>query len=136
MGCTSVNTGCTPTKTLVPSDRAGWLPREGERFGIVTGPVTVDAARVRPRKDAVVLKARGSVTRWMENTAGITMIRGHAPSTGPHTVAVVDSRLHASRIFVYVGARATVPPVPGIETVRYLTNADVMVLDVVVPREA
>jgi pyruvate/2-oxoglutarate dehydrogenase complex dihydrolipoamide dehydrogenase (E3) component len=131
MGGTCVNTGCMPTKTLVASAHAAWLARESERFGIVTGPLTVDVARVRARKDAVVMTARGNVTRWMENTAGITVIRGHARFTAPHTVAVGDRQLDAARIFVNVGARATVPPVPGIETVPYLTNADVMDLDVV-----
>lgn len=131
MGGTCVNTGCMPTKTLVASAHAAWLAREGERFGIVTGPVTVDAARVRARKDAVVLTARGNVTRWMESTDGITVIRGHARFTGPHTVAVDDRQLTAARIFVNVGARATVPPVPGIDIVPHLTNADVMDLDVV-----
>ncbi len=131
MGGTCVNTGCMPTKTLVASAHAAWLAREGERFGVLTGPVSVDAARVRARKDAVVQTARGNVTRWMENTAGITVIRGHARFTGSHTVAVGDRHLQAARIFVNVGARATVPPVPGIDTVPYLTNADVMDLDVV-----
>lgn len=49
MGGTCVNTGCMPTKTLVASAHAAWLAREGERFGIMTGPVTVDVARVRAR---------------------------------------------------------------------------------------
>jgi pyruvate/2-oxoglutarate dehydrogenase complex dihydrolipoamide dehydrogenase (E3) component len=131
MGGTCVNTGCTPTKTLVASAHAAWLAREGARFGVLTGPVAVDAARVRARKDAVVEAARANVTRWMENTAGINVFRGHARFTGPHTVAVDDRQLQAARIFVNVGARATVPSVPGIETVPYLTNADVMDLDVV-----
>jgi pyruvate/2-oxoglutarate dehydrogenase complex dihydrolipoamide dehydrogenase (E3) component len=131
MGGTCVNSGCMPTKTLVASAHALWLAREGERYGVLTGPVTVDAARVRARKDAVVQTARGNVTRWMENTAGITVIRGHARFTGPHTVTVDDRQLDAARIFVNVGARATVPPVPGLDTVPYLTNADVMDLAVV-----
>ena len=131
MGGTRVNNGCMPTKTLVASAHAAWLAREGERFGVLTGPVSLDVARVRARKDAVVQTARGNVTRWMENTPGITVIRGHARFAGTHTVAVGDRHLQAARIFVNVGARATVPPVPGIDTVPYLTNADVMDLNVV-----
>ena len=131
MGGTCVNTGCMPTKTLVASAHAAWLAREGERFGIMTGPVAVDMARVRARKETVVQTARGNVTRWMENTPGITVVRGHARFTGPHSVQVGDRQLHATRIFLNVGARATVPPVPGIDTVPHLTNADVMDLDVV-----
>lgn len=130
MGGTCVNTGCMPTKALVASAHAAWLAREGERFGVTTGPVAIDVARVRARKDVVVQTARGNVTRWMENTTGISIIRGHARFTGPNTVSVADRQLEAARIFVNVGATATVPPVPGIDTVPYLTNADVMDLDV------
>ncbi|MGB3277698.1 MAG: FAD-containing oxidoreductase [Pseudorhodobacter sp.] len=126
MGGTCVNNGCMPTKALVASAHAAWLAREGERFGIITGPVSVDVARVRARKDTVVLTARGNVTRWMENTPGITVIRGHARFTGTHAVQVGDRNLTAARIFINVGARATVPPVPGIDTISYLTNANVM----------
>ncbi len=129
MGGTCVNNGCMPTKALVASAHAAWLAREGERFGIITGPVSVDVARVRARKDTVVLTARGNVTRWMENTPGITVIRGHARFTGTHAVQVGDRNLTAARIFINVGARATVPPVPGIDTISYLTNANVMDLD-------
>lgn len=85
MGGTCVNTGCTPTKTLVASAHAAWLAREDARYGVLTGTVTVDAVWVRARKDAVVLAARGNATCWMENTAGITVIRGHALFTGQHT---------------------------------------------------
>lgn len=57
------------------------------------------------------------------------MIRGHARFTGTHAVRVGDRNLTAARIFINVGARATVPPVPGIDTISYLTNANVMDLD-------
>lgn len=130
MGGTCVNTGCMPTKALVASDHAAWLARAGERFGIMAGPVAVDIARVRARKDCVVLTARGNVTRWMKNTKGIAVIRGHARFTGSHAVQVEDRQLDAARIFINVGARATLPPVPGIDTIPHLTNADATELDV------
>src|SRR5437016_14128522 len=53
-GGTCVNTGCTPTKTLVASAYAAHLTRRAAEFGVmVGGPVTVDMKKVKERKDYV-----------------------------------------------------------------------------------
>src|SRR5271168_1312395 len=51
-GGTCVNTGCTPTKTLVASAHAIHVARRGAEFGFATGDVQVDIKRVKARKDA------------------------------------------------------------------------------------
>ena len=54
IGGTCVNTGCTPTKTLVASAYAAHLARRARDFGVSAGPVSVDFAAVMARKDQVV----------------------------------------------------------------------------------
>ena len=54
VGGTCVNVGCTPTKTMVASARVAYLARRAADFGVHTGPVSVDLARVRERKRAIV----------------------------------------------------------------------------------
>jgi pyruvate/2-oxoglutarate dehydrogenase complex dihydrolipoamide dehydrogenase (E3) component len=54
LGGTCINTGCTPTKTMIASARAAHVARTSARLGVDCGPVTVDLARVVARKDAVV----------------------------------------------------------------------------------
>ncbi len=70
--------GCKPTKTMVASAYAAWLAREAHRFGVSTGPATVDILKVHERKKTVVKTAWGKLTSWMESTPGITLVRGHA----------------------------------------------------------
>ena len=50
VGGTCINEGCTPTKTMVASARVAYLARRGGDYGVETGPVRVDLARVRERK--------------------------------------------------------------------------------------
>ena len=57
IGGTCVNTGCIPTKTLVASAHAAHLAARAE-YGVGTGPVTVDMAKVKARKDAIMLNDR------------------------------------------------------------------------------
>ena len=66
LGGTCVNTGCTPTKTLVASAYAAHIARRGADFGVMLdGDVRVDMAKVKARTDAVVAKSRGGLESWL-----------------------------------------------------------------------
>ena len=129
-GGTCVNVGCIPTKALVASARAAHVARRAADFGVVIGgDVGVDMARVKKRKDAIVRRSATGVERWMKSLANCTVYRGHGRFDGDHRVRVGDEVLEAERIFINVGARAFVPPFPGVEEVDYLTNSTIMELD-------
>lgn len=130
VGGTCVNYGCIPTKTLVASAHAAHLARRGAEFGVGTGDVTVDMAKVKARKDEIMLGDRNGVESWLTGMDGCTFLRGHARFEGPHTVRVGDQLLEADRIFLNVGGRAVVPDLPGLDDVDYLTNVGILDLDV------
>lgn len=131
IGGTCVNTGCIPTKTLVASAHAAHLARRGAEYGVGTGPVSVDMAKVKARKDEIMLGDRKGVEDWLEGMKGCTVFRGHAVFRDPHTLRVGDDELSADRIFLNVGGRAVVPDIPGLSDVDYLTNVSVLELDTV-----
>ncbi len=129
-GGTCVNTGCMPTKTLVASAYAAHMARRAAEYGVtINGPVGIDMKVVKARKDAIVMKARNGVTRWLENMANASVFRGHARFTGPHSIAVNDDVLEAPQIIINTGGRALAPPIPGLDQVPYLTNVSIMELD-------
>jgi pyruvate/2-oxoglutarate dehydrogenase complex dihydrolipoamide dehydrogenase (E3) component len=130
VGGTCVNTGCIPTKTLVASAHAAHLSRRGVEYGVGTGEVTVDMAKVKARKDKIMLDDRSGVESWLEGMKGCTLIRGHARFEGPHTISVDGRVLEADRIFLNVGGRA-VADIPGLSDVDYMTNVGVLELDTV-----
>jgi pyruvate/2-oxoglutarate dehydrogenase complex dihydrolipoamide dehydrogenase (E3) component len=130
-GGTCVNTGCIPTKTLVASAHAAHLARRGADFGVGTGPVSVDMAKVKTRKDEVMLADRAGVEDWLDGMEGCTVVRGHAHFEDAHTVRVGERLLRADRIFLNVGGRAVVPDIPGLAEVDYLTNVSILELDTV-----
>ena len=128
-GGTCVNVGCIPTKALVASARAAHVARRAADFGVVIGgDVRVDMARVKARKDAIVRRSATGVERWLRSLANCTVYQGHGRFAGDHRVRVGDEVLAAERIFINVGARAFVPPFPGVDEVDYLTNSSIMEL--------
>jgi pyruvate/2-oxoglutarate dehydrogenase complex dihydrolipoamide dehydrogenase (E3) component len=129
LGGTCVNTGCTPTKTLVASAYAAHLARRAADYGISVGEIRVDMPRVKARADSVVANSRSSLEGWLRGMEHCTLIDGHARFEGPSRVRVGDMQLTASRIFINVGARALIPNLPGIDRVKYLVNTSILALD-------
>jgi pyruvate/2-oxoglutarate dehydrogenase complex dihydrolipoamide dehydrogenase (E3) component len=130
-GGTCVNVGCIPTKTLVASARAAHVARRAGDFGVVIdGGIIVDMRRVKARKDATVRKSNQGLESWLKGLDNCTVYEGHARFDGPHQVRVGELELDAERIFINVGARAYVPPLPGLDRVAYLTNSSMMDVDV------
>ena len=129
-GGTCVNTGCTPTKTLIASAYATHLARRAAEFGVLLkGSVGVDMKRVKERADAVVAASRTGVERRLRTMAGCTVIEGHARFEQPDRVRVGDELLAAPRVFINVGARASVPDLPGVHEVPFLNNRSMLELD-------
>jgi pyruvate/2-oxoglutarate dehydrogenase complex dihydrolipoamide dehydrogenase (E3) component len=129
-GGTCVNTGCIPTKSLVASARAAHVARRGAEFGVmIESPIRVDMKAVKARKDAIVRVSNEGVEGGLRANPRVAVHVGHARFVGPRRVEVEGKILECEQIFINVGGRADVPPVPGIETVPYLTNSSMMEVD-------
>ncbi len=130
-GGTCVNTGCIPTKTLVASASAIHVARRGADYGFATGDIRVDIARVKARKDEASARSRKGVESSLRELAGCTVIQGHARFESSNTVVVNDDVLQADKLYINVGARASVPDLPGVHDVSFLTNSSMMDIDFV-----
>jgi pyruvate/2-oxoglutarate dehydrogenase complex dihydrolipoamide dehydrogenase (E3) component len=129
VGGTCVNYGCTPTKTMVASARAAAVARRAGALGVRVGPVSVDLAAVVARKDEVVARWRQGVERRLAGAGdNLRLVRGHARFVSGRTVEVDGERHDADLVVINVGARAAVPPLPGLDAVPWLDNASVMQL--------
>src|SRR5438128_12670432 len=71
VGGTCVNEGCTPTKTMVASGRVAYLARRAADYGVRTGSISVDMARVRQRKRDLVNSSRNGSQKRLEKTANL-----------------------------------------------------------------
>jgi pyruvate/2-oxoglutarate dehydrogenase complex dihydrolipoamide dehydrogenase (E3) component len=134
LGGTCVNDGCIPTKALLASARAAFVARQAGAYGVhIDGPVSVDMAAVKARKDRIVGQSIDSLTNWLQGVANLQLVWGHARFTAPDAIEVATpsgaQRLHAPRIFINVGGRAVLPDWPGINDVPVLTNTSMMAID-------
>jgi len=129
IGGTCVNTGCTPTKTMIASARAAHVARTAARLGVRAGPVEVDLPAVVDRKDAIVRRWReGAEKRLREGGERLTLVRGQARFTGARRIEVAGDTHTADIVVLDVGARPAAPPLEGLERVPWLSYETVMQL--------
>jgi len=129
-GGTCVNDGCVPTKAMVASAYAAHLAARADDYGVVIeGRVRIDMKKVKARKDTVVNTAAKNIETWLNGMKSVTVLKRHARFVSPHELEAGGETISADRIFIDVGGRAVVPPIPGIERVGALTNSSIMNVD-------
>src|SRR6202795_4490363 len=134
VGGTCVNEGCTPTKTMVASGRVAYLARRANDYGVHTGAISVDMAKVRQRKRDIVDSFRNGSQSRIEKTPKLELIFGEASFSGPKTVTVrpqggAPRTISAQHIFINAGTRASRPKIDGLDAVPFLDNISIMELD-------
>jgi pyruvate/2-oxoglutarate dehydrogenase complex dihydrolipoamide dehydrogenase (E3) component len=126
LGGTCINTGCTPTKTMVASAQVAHYARNAARWGVRASGVSVDLGRVVDRKNKVVESFRSGQQSNVDRRPNLTLHRGQARFLAPRRVQVGDQVLEGERIFINTGTRTDMPRLEGLDQVPYLTNASLM----------
>jgi pyruvate/2-oxoglutarate dehydrogenase complex dihydrolipoamide dehydrogenase (E3) component len=132
IGGSCPNINCLPSKNEIWSAKVADLIHHAGRFGITTGPMTVDMAGVRKRKREMV---EGLVAMHLDRykATGVELIMGEAKLTGPKTIEVRLNdggarTLVGERIFLNLGTHAAIPPVPGLAESAPLTHIEALEL--------
>src|SRR5215475_12356110 len=128
IGGSCPNINCLPSKNEIWSAKVADLLRHAAQFGVVTGSVAVDMAKVRQRKREMV---EGLVALHLDlyHQSGAELIMGDGRFTAAKTLEVRlrdggTRVLKGERVFLNVGTRATIPPVAGLADAGPLTNIE------------
>ena len=138
MGGDCLNVGCVPSKGMIRASRAIFDARAGGEFGVRHGGgIGFDfaAAMERMRRLRADISHHDSARRFRDQL-GVDVFIGQGSFSGPDCVEVEGKKLFFKRAAVCTGARAGVPPIPGITEAGYLTNETVFSLTKLPPRLA
>src|SRR5438309_7420292 len=128
LGGTCINTGCTPTKTMVASAQVAHYARNAAKWGVHADNVNVDLPFIVTRKRKVVESFRDGQQRRVDQRPNLQLFRGHAQFISSQQIQVGNDILESERIFINTGTRPEIPKISGMEAVPCLTNASIMEL--------
>lgn len=114
--------GCMPTKALLHAAELRHAIAAGGTWGITTGPVTVDLDRLMARKDELIRDFAGYRRQQLEHGKW-EFLRAKARFIGPHELELdTGRRLQTRHVVLATGSELAPPPVPGLESIGYLTS--------------
>jgi dihydrolipoamide dehydrogenase len=128
LGGTCVNTGCTPTKTLIASAQVAHYARHADVWGVQSGAVRVDLPAVVARKDRIVNQWRSGLEKKTADRKNLHLYRGAAQFIAPHKIRINQEEIESERIFINTGTRPAIPSLDGLDRIDYLTNASILQL--------
>jgi pyruvate/2-oxoglutarate dehydrogenase complex dihydrolipoamide dehydrogenase (E3) component len=133
VGGSCPNIACLPSKNIIHSAKVASFARRAAEFGVRSGVVETDMARVQHRKRMMV-EDLIKVHRTRYEASGVELIMGEARFVAPKTVTVAlhdggSRQLAGERLILSVGTRATIPDVPGLRDARPMTHVEALDLE-------
>lgn len=139
MGGDCLNVGCVPSKGVIRAARAWADLRKAVEFGLhIPAGVKYDfgAAMARMRKLRARISHNDSAQRYSK--LGVDVYIGNGRFTGPDSIQVEgptgNRTLQFVKAAICTGARASAPPIAGLQEAGYLTNETVFSLTELPPR--
>lgn len=125
LGGDCLNVGCVPSKMLLSAGRAVAAVRASREHGIHVGEPVVDfgAVMARLRRLRSRIAHNDSATRF--KSIGVDVFLGTGKFSGPASLQVGGQTIHFAKAIVATGARALMPPIPGLREAGALTNETV-----------
>ncbi len=122
MGGDCLNVGCVPSKAVIAAARAAASVHTANEFGVHNTLESIDfpAVMERMRRLRAEISPNDSARRFQE--LGVDVFFGQGSFVDSSTLEVDGQKLSFKRAVIATGARAAAPPIPGLDTVDYLTN--------------
>lgn len=128
VGGTCVNIGCVPSKTLLRAGEINLVAKNNPFVGLHTSAGEVDLAPLIKQKNELVTDLRNRKYVDLIDDYGFELIKGEAKFVNEKTVEVNGTELSAKRFLIATGASPSLPAIPGIDTVDYLTSTTLLEL--------
>ncbi|MDX1781771.1 MAG: FAD-dependent oxidoreductase [Thalassovita sp.] len=122
MGGDCLNYGCVPSKALLAAGHAAHAMGAGAEMGITPVAPQIDYAAAKDHVMRVIDQIAPVDSQERFEALGVRMIREYGRFTGPRSVRAGDTEITARRIVIATGSSPQVPPIPGLDSVPYLTN--------------
>src|SRR6266699_1074727 len=126
VGGTCINTGCTPTKTMVHRAQVAYYARNAGRWGVRASDVSADLAAIVAQKNEVVHSFRDGREKEIKRRPNLHFFSGQAQFVDAHQIRVGETLLESEKIFINTGGRSSDPGIPGLDMGKYLTNDNIM----------
>ena len=129
LGGTCLNRGCIPSKMLIHAAEVAQIIQEAHRFQVIPKGYQVDFPALVHRVSESIDAESLSINPGIEANPNIDWYAQHARFIGERQLQVGNEKITGDKIFIAAGARPSIPPIPGLEEVPFLTSTEALRLE-------
>jgi dihydrolipoamide dehydrogenase len=126
LGGTCHNRGCIPSKMLIHSADVADTINNSEKFGIKAKIEAIDFPSIVNRVFGQIDKESKEMEEAAHETENITLYKARGKFVSPKVMRVGDEEITAEKIFIVGGTRPSVPPINGLDKIKYLTSNEAL----------
>ncbi|MEQ6389944.1 mercury(II) reductase [Bacillaceae bacterium S4-13-58] len=128
IGGTCVNIGCVPSKTMLRAGEINQFANKNPFNGLNTTASEVDLSKLIQQKDELVGELRKQKYEDLIDEYDIELIRGEARFVDEDTVEINGRKMVGKNFLIATGASPSVPNIPGLKDIDYLTSTTLLEL--------
>ena len=125
MGGDHLNYGCVPSKALIAAANRAHAVRTASTFGVTVANPEINQRAVHDHIKGVIAAIAPNDSAERYTGLGVRVILAAAQFIDKATVRAGEQRVKARRFVIATGSNPTVPPIPGLDNVSYLTNESI-----------
>lgn len=123
LGGDCLHTGCVPSKALLASGSILQKLRECSQFGISVGSVEVNFLDILQRISNIRTKLANHDSVERLSRIGVHVFFGSPTYISKNQIALGSRKLRFRRSLIATGSRPSIPTIPGLETIPFLTTS-------------
>src|SRR3989344_1561457 len=126
MGGTCLNRGCIPSKIVIHSAEVAENIHRAAEFGIAAKVSKVNFKQVTDRASHTVDEDSHSIEQNVRADRNPLLFKGRAKFVDKYVVEVNGEQIKGKKIVIAAGARPSIPPIPGLDKVPYMTSTEAL----------
>ncbi len=126
LGGTCLNRGCIPSKMIIKSAEILDTIRRASEFGLKSSLTKIDLKKITTRASSLVDADAQAIEQGVKATSNQTLFKGKGKFVAPYVIEVNGEQITAKKIVIAAGARPTIPKIPGLDKVPFLTSTEAL----------
>lgn len=126
LGGTCHNRGCVPSKMLIHHADVAEVIRNSNKFFIKSKIEGIDFSAIVKSVNDQIDKEAEEMAKAISQSSNVTWYKQRSKFIGPKTMQMGDETFSADKVIIVGGTRADIPPIPGLDKVKYITSTEAL----------
>lgn len=126
LGGTCHNRGCVPSKMLIHHADVAETIKNSQKFFIKSKIESIDFPAIVKSVNGQIDQEAEEMAKALSESPNVTWYKQRSRFIGPKTIQTGEETFSADKVIIVGGTRADIPPIAGLDKVKYITSTEAL----------